>query len=181
MYAGKTNIKVGTKVKIKNITDEFSSVLNGLTGVVTHPFPYNQEGDDWVGIYLDNILVRNINNAIFISDRVNVRVNKIEIIDDEIPYGLTFYENFNDLFDSIYTNPNLSHFCVINSNKVLFFSIQNSKEAYGFVQENYPKNLQYASLKHSSDNLRFRNFLKNFKKDLWYMTADFIYENYINV
>ena len=72
MNAGQTNIKVGTKVKIINQTGE-DSILNGLTGTVTHPFGFGETGKNWVGIWLDK-------EDILVGDNCNVRINEIEIL-----------------------------------------------------------------------------------------------------
>jgi len=52
MKAGQTNLDLGTKVKIKNITGE-DKELNGLIGTVTHPFAFGETKKGWVGIWLE--------------------------------------------------------------------------------------------------------------------------------
>ena len=52
MEAGKSNIKVGTYVKIKGVKGE-DSFLNGKRGTVTHPFAFGATGKNWIGIVID--------------------------------------------------------------------------------------------------------------------------------
>ena len=48
MKAGQTNINVGTKVRvISNDPD-----VNGIEGVVTHPFAFGCTKENWVGIWV---------------------------------------------------------------------------------------------------------------------------------
>ena len=52
MKAGQTNLEVGSKVILQNITGE-DKILNGLVGTVTHPFAFGETIAGWVGIYLE--------------------------------------------------------------------------------------------------------------------------------
>ena len=72
MNAGQTNIKVGTKVKIKQIKGEDAD-LSGKTGTVTHPFAFGCAGKNWVGIWIDSPRASGIDNC-------NVRVSEIDFI-----------------------------------------------------------------------------------------------------
>ena len=73
MLAGETNIKVGTRVKIKGITDPDDIRLNGYRGKVTHPFASGETSKGWVGIWLDDLSVYN--------GHCNVKVSEIEILE----------------------------------------------------------------------------------------------------
>ena len=52
MKAGQSNLEVGARVKLKNITGEDKN-LNGLIGTVTHPFAFGCTKKGWVGIILE--------------------------------------------------------------------------------------------------------------------------------
>ena len=72
MKAGQTNINVGTKVTIINqIGDD--SILNGLTGTITHPFGFGETGKNWVGVWLDK-------KGVLVGDNCSVRVSEIKIL-----------------------------------------------------------------------------------------------------
>lgn len=51
MKAGKSNHKVGTKIRIKNIEGEDAD-MNGLTGKLTHPFGCHEAC--YVGVWLED-------------------------------------------------------------------------------------------------------------------------------
>ncbi len=53
MNAGKTNIEVGTKIKITAVKDFEDKELIGKTGRITHPFGFCSLGDEICGVYLD--------------------------------------------------------------------------------------------------------------------------------
>ena len=72
MKAGRTKLKVGTKVKIIN-QDKEHKHLEGLTGELTHPFAFGCQGKDWVGVWLDS-------NNIVRGDNCNVKITEIEVI-----------------------------------------------------------------------------------------------------
>ena len=71
MKAGKTDIDVGTYIRITGIT-EVDKDLNGLTGTVTHPFSFGCTGKNWVSVLLDSERPW--------GNRVNVKVTEIEIL-----------------------------------------------------------------------------------------------------
>lgn len=75
MLAGQTNIRVGTRVKIKGITNKDDKYLNGMTGSVTHPFAFGCTKKGWIGIYLDNT------NPDMKYAQCNVKTSEIEIIE----------------------------------------------------------------------------------------------------
>lgn len=52
MKAGQSNLDLGLKVQIQNIKG-FDKNLNGLIGIVTHPFAFGETKKGWVGIWLD--------------------------------------------------------------------------------------------------------------------------------
>jgi hypothetical protein len=76
MNAGQTDIKVGTRVVLKNIKGEDGELLNGLTGTVTHPFAFGCTKKGWVGIRLEG------GKAIMpYGGQCNVKVSELEIVD----------------------------------------------------------------------------------------------------
>lgn len=55
MYCGKTNVPIGTKVKIvKNTEGNECEPFVNQTGVATHPFYTGCRQRDWIGVVLDN-------------------------------------------------------------------------------------------------------------------------------
>ncbi len=73
MNAGLTDLKVGTRVKLTNLTGE-DEELNGLTGSLTHPFAFAETGKDWVGVYLDHTATMPY------GGKCNVLVSELEIL-----------------------------------------------------------------------------------------------------
>lgn len=51
MYCGKSQIPLGTKVKI--IKSEDTEFLENCTGVAMHPFYLGCKEKDWIGVLLD--------------------------------------------------------------------------------------------------------------------------------
>ena len=74
MEAGKSNIKVGTYVKIKGVKGE-DSFLNGKRGTVTHPFAFGATGKNWIGIVIDAG-----QSDMPMGGKCNVKINEIEVI-----------------------------------------------------------------------------------------------------
>lgn len=74
MKAGQTNIEVGTRVKIKNLTGE-DKTLNGMTGTVTHPFAFGCTKKGWVGVWLDSTTA-----VMPYGGQMNIKVTECEII-----------------------------------------------------------------------------------------------------
>lgn len=72
MLAGRTNIKVGTHVRIKGVAGE-DHFLNGLTGIVTHPFAFGCTDKAWVGIRLDE----DCSNTSY-GEKINLHKKNIE-------------------------------------------------------------------------------------------------------
>lgn len=74
IFAGQTEILVGTRIEIVNITDKDWKMLNGMIGIVTHPFAFGCTDKGWIGIYLEK-------QPIGKSDtQVNVRVSEIKTL-----------------------------------------------------------------------------------------------------
>jgi hypothetical protein len=73
MKAGQTDIDVGTKVELANITGEDKD-LNGLTGTVTHPFAFGCTEKGWIGIYLDE-------EGSLCGNKINVKTTEIKILE----------------------------------------------------------------------------------------------------
>jgi hypothetical protein len=75
MKAGQSNLELGIRVKLKNIKGE-DKYLNGLIGVVTHPFAFGCTKKGWVGIRLDEG-----NSFMPYGGQFNVKETECEIID----------------------------------------------------------------------------------------------------
>ena len=77
MKAGQTNLDVGTRVQLHNIKGE-DKYLNGLVGIVTHPFAFGETAKGWVGIWLDAG-----NSVTPYGGNCNVKVSECIIINNE--------------------------------------------------------------------------------------------------
>lgn len=75
MKAGQTEIKIGQRVRIKNIKGE-DKFLNGLQGTATHPFAFGCTDKGWIGVYLEGG-----NSLTPYGGKANVRVSEIDLID----------------------------------------------------------------------------------------------------
>lgn len=73
MNAGQTNVKVGTRVRLKDIGGE-DKKLNGLLGTLTHPFAFGETKKGWVGF----ILEEGQNSAY--GEKFNIRLSECEIL-----------------------------------------------------------------------------------------------------
>ena len=74
MKAGRTNLEVGTLVKLKGLKGD-DKVLNGLKGSITHPFAFGETKKDWLGFILIDYSEKS-----HYGDRFNIRVGECEII-----------------------------------------------------------------------------------------------------
>jgi hypothetical protein len=55
MFCGKTNVPIGTKVKIvKNLEGNECEPFVNCIGTATHPFYLGCKKPDWIGVLLDN-------------------------------------------------------------------------------------------------------------------------------
>ena len=74
MKAGQTDLEVGTRVQLQNIKGE-DSYLNGLIGIVTHPFAFGETKKGWVGVWLES------GNAMMPhGGQVNVMVSELKVL-----------------------------------------------------------------------------------------------------
>lgn len=78
MKAGQTDLEVGTRVELCNIKDEDVLDLNGLRGMVTHPFAFGCTDKGWVGIWLDAGV-----SATPYGGQCNVKVSELKILENE--------------------------------------------------------------------------------------------------
>lgn len=72
VYAGKSNLPVGTKVQLQDVQD--IEDLNGLTGLITHPFSYGNTSDEFVGFISDEFCAYLPHGGKF-----NVRITEFKI------------------------------------------------------------------------------------------------------